>query len=128
MPSLFKALLVVVLQTAAFLGSWNLMAAIARSMGRFPRELHLGVTIYYGSIWIFCLFVAAGIAAWLTDRAAVRWGVVVAGLAIWLYLLSPSFVARPFSMPLFFVLGSTILIVGSRFIRRYCSRTHTANQ
>ena len=111
-----KALLVVFLQTAVFLGAWAAMVSIARSQGRFPPELFFGVTIYYGTIWITSIFTVCGAVALVAAKPIVRWSTISVGVFVWLLWLWPSFESRPFAMPAFFALGMVILTIGSGFV------------
>jgi Na+/melibiose symporter-like transporter len=110
----------------AFLTLWGAMVAVARSYGRFPPELFFGITIYYATIIILCIFVVCGVVAFLSTKSVVRWCVILAGVLGWLLWLWPSFDSRPFAMPAFFVLGTTLLIFGTGFgvpsLRRHLDR------
>jgi hypothetical protein len=119
---------IIVAQIIAFFGLWGAMVAIAQSYDRFPPELFFGITIYYGSIFIVGVFIVCGLVAFLSTKSLVRWGTISAGVLAWLLWLWPSFDSRPFAMPSFFALGTTLLIVGSGFGVPRLRRFRTAAQ
>lgn len=118
-------LLIMLAQTMTFILLWNLIVTIARSHGRFPREIFFGITISYGAIWIICLFVACGLVAFLTSKPQLKWTAIFAGLLAWLAWLWPSFESRPYALPAFFALGATILVTGTGFGIPYFRRLAT---
>lgn len=113
LPSLFRTLGVILLQIVTFFVSWSLMVKIARDLDRFPPALFFGIAVYYGMIGMASLFVICGIVTAITKQSRVYWSAIFLGLALWLAWLFPSFESRPYSMPAFFMLGSTLLILGS---------------
>ena len=117
---------IIAAQMIAFLSLWAAMVAVARSCSRYPPELFFGITIYYATIFLLCLFVVCGVIALLSTKSLMRWGTIVTGLLGWLCWLWPSFDSRPFAMPTFFVLGATLLIFGTGIgvprLRRHLDR------
>lgn len=113
LSSLFRTLGVIIFQIVTFFVSWSLMVKIARNLDRFPPELSFGITLSYGAMAMASLFVICGIVTSVTKQARLYWSVIFLGLALWLAWLFPSFDSRPYSMPAFFMLGSTLLILGS---------------
>ncbi len=113
LSSLFRTLGVIILQTVTFFVSWSLMVKIARDLDRFPPALFFGIAVYYGMIGMASLFVICGMVTAITKQPRVYWSVIFLGVALWLAWLFPSFESRPYSMPAFFMLGSTLLVLGS---------------
>ncbi|TDU62544.1 hypothetical protein EI77_04645 [Prosthecobacter fusiformis] len=111
--SLLRTFGVISLQIVIFFVSWSLMVKIARNLDRFRPELFFGITLSYGAIGMVFLFVICGIVTSITKQARLYWSAIFLGLALWLAWLFPSFSSRPYSMPAFFMLGSTLLILGS---------------
>jgi len=113
-------------QMIAFLTLWGGIVAVARSHGRFPPELFFGITIYYATIFLLSIFVVCGVVSYQSNKSLVRWVTILAGVLGWLFWLWPSFDSRPFAIPAFFALGTTLLILGSGFgvprLRRYLDR------
>lgn len=113
LSTFFRTLGVIILQIVTFFVSWSLMVKIARDLDRFPPALFFGIALYYGMIGMASLFVICGMVTAITKQARVYWSVIFLGVALWLAWLFPSFESRPYSMPAFFMLGSTLLILGS---------------
>lgn len=113
LSSLFRTLGVIILQIVTFFVSWSLMVKIARDLDRFPPALFFGIALYYGMIGMASLFVICGMVTAITKQARIYWSAIFLGLALWLVWLFPSFESRPYSMPAFFILGSTLLVLGS---------------
>lgn len=113
LSTFFRTLGVIILQIVTFFVSWSLMVKIARDLDRFPPALFFGIALYYGMIGMASLFVICGIVTAITKQPRVYWSVIFLGLALWLAWLFPSFESRPYSMPAFFMLGSTLLVLGS---------------
>ena len=113
LSSFFRTLGVIILQIVTFFVSWSLMVKIARDLDRFPPALFFGIAVYYGMVGMASLFVICGIVTAITKQSRVYWSVIFLGVALWLAWLFPSFESRPYSMPAFFMLGSTLLILGS---------------
>lgn len=132
-PSLFAAsLALAALQVFLLIFIWDWLLHMASAQGRTMRGgVGFGLTVYYGGRSLCLGFLIASPVAALTSRRAVGWAAIVSILILWSILILPALPSYPIRGTSFYLLGASLLLVGSGAIapllRKLLAATHNSS-
>ncbi len=110
----FAYIAVPVIQIGMFIMGWSVLVAWAESLGRFkPQWFEL--EFLYGFFTMSVLFVLSSILHAFSTRVHVNWITMILGLFFWSIPLLSALDSRPIAIPVFILLGSVILVIGTGF-------------
>ena len=124
-------------QIGVFIAAWEVAVRIARSLGRFPPGLKFEFS-FEAALVAYSLFVLLTTTAAVFLKEIKESLLVTAGCVfVWFLWLASAISERPISLPVFFLMGGTIMVVFSGIMlpfwssleyRRRLEQTKTAEQ
>jgi hypothetical protein len=108
-----------ILQVGVLYVSWFACVTLARAMGRFPPAWFGELPFFIGFLWFAVICGGLSIFTVVTRHRFVNWTAILAGLAIWAFLILSKDFSRPIAMPVFFAVGGVLLLTGNGLLVPY---------